>query len=140
MPLYVCRRRNEESFKTQGRVIYTSFPQGRIRIAYKAIPVDDDGYPLLIDNETYLAALEAFIKKTVFTIKFDLGKISAGVLQNAQQDYAWYAGMLDAEVHIPSVSEMESISRQWNTLIPQVRHFDKSFKDLGNREYIRRQR
>lgn len=130
----------EASFKTQGRIIYTSFPHGMVEMVYKSIPVDDEGYPLLIDNETYLAALEAYIKKTVFAIKFDLGKISAGVLQNAQQDYAWYAGMLDAEVHIPSVSEMESISRMLNTLIPQVRHFDSTFREQGNREYIRNHR
>jgi len=138
--LHVRKRPQEMTFKTQGRMIYTSFPKGRVEIMYKSIPVDDDGYPLLMDNETYLAALEAYIKKQVFTIKFDLGKISAGVLQNAQQDYAWYAGMLDAEMHTPSVSEMESISRMWNTLIPQVRHFDTTFKDLGNREYIRKHR
>lgn len=107
---------------------------------YKAIPVDEDGYPLLMDNETYLAALEAFIKKTVFTMKFDMGKISAGVLQNAQQDYAWYAGMLDTEMNVPSLSEMESISRMWNTLIPQVQHFNTTFRDQGNREYIRNHR
>jgi len=37
----------------------------------------------LIDDENYLAALEAFIKVKVFTIKFDTGKITAPVLQNA---------------------------------------------------------
>ncbi len=53
----------ELTFKTQGRIIFTSFPEGRVEIAYKAIPVDEDGFPLLIDNETYLNALEAYIKK-----------------------------------------------------------------------------
>lgn len=127
----------ESSFKTQGRIIYTSFPGGHIQISYKAIPVDDDGYPLLIDNEVYLAALEAYIKKQVFTIKFDTGKINAGVLQNAQQEYAWLAGQLQDEMTIPSVSEMEAITRMWNTMIPSVRQFDSGFKHLGDREYLR---
>ncbi len=134
----VALKYNEEpAFKTQGRVIYTSFPESIVRIAYKAIPVDEDGYPMLIDNENYLAALEAYIKKQVFTIKFDTGKIQAGVLQNAQRDYAWLAGQLHAEFTIPSQSEMESITRALNTLIPRVRHFDNGFKNLGDREYIR---
>lgn len=127
----------EGAFKTQGRLIYTSFPEGKVRIAYKAIAVDDDGYPLLLDNETYLDALEKYIKLRVFTIKFDRGKINANVLQNAQQEYAWAAGMLDTEMHIPSLSEMESLSRMWNTMIPQVTRFDRTFRDLGDREYIR---
>ena len=100
--------------------------------------MDEDGFPLLIDNENYLACLEAYIKKQVFTTKFDQGKISSNVLQNAQQEYAWLAGQLNSELTIPSVSEMESISRMITALIPRVRQFDNGFVDLGNREYIRR--
>jgi hypothetical protein len=128
----------EPAFKTQGRVIFTSFPVGKVQIAYKAIPVDEDGFPMVIDNENYLAALEAYIKKQVFTIKFDTGKIQAGVLQNAAQDYAWASGQLNSEMVLPSVSEMESITRMINTLVPRMREFDNGFKNLGSREYLRK--
>jgi hypothetical protein len=128
----------EPTFKTQGRIIFTSFPEGRVRIAYKAIPVDEDGFPLLIDNENYLAALEAYIKKQVFTVKFDQGKISASVLQNAQAEYSWLAGQLNSEFIIPSMSEMQSITNMITALIPRMREFDKGFRDLGAREYIRK--
>ena len=133
------KKYNEEpSFKTQGRIIFTSFPEGQLEIAYKSIPVDDDGFPLLIDNETYLNALEAYIKVKVFTVKYDTGKIQAGVLSNAQSDYAWAAHLLQSEMTMPSMSEMESITRMLNTMIKPVTQFDNGFKDLGNREYIRR--
>ena len=127
----------EPTFKTQGRVIFTSFPEGSVRIAYKAIPVDEDGCPLLIDNENYLACLEAYIKKQVFTIKFDQGKISSGVLDNAKQEYAWLAGQLQSELTIPSYSEMQSIQNYITSILPSMRVFDKGFKHLGDREYIR---
>lgn len=126
----------EASFKTQGRVIFTSFPEGKIRIAYKAIPVDEDGFPLLIDNENYLACLEAYIKKQVFTVMFDQGKISAGVLQNAQTDYAFLAGQLQSEMTIPSYSEMQSIQNYVTSILPSMKAFDHGFKHLGDREYI----
>lgn len=130
--------REEPAFKTQGRIIYTSFPKGELEIAYKSIPVDEDGFPLLIDNENYLAALEAYIKKMIFTIKFDTGKIAAGVLQNAQAEYAFLAGQLQDEFLVASLSEMESITRMWNTMIPKVREFDNGFESLGNREYLKK--
>ena len=139
--IYIPRKKmpvGELAFKTQERVIFTSFPEGCVEVAYKAIPVDENGFPLLIDNENYLAALEAYIKKQVFIVKFDTGKISAGVLQNAKQDYAWAAGQLRDEMVIPSISEMEAITRAYNTLIPQVRRFDDGFKHLGDREYLRK--
>lgn len=128
----------ELTFKTQGRIIYTSFPVGKVEIAYKSIPVDEDGFPLLIDNETYLNALEAYIKLKVFTVKFDTGKIQAGILSNAQTDYAFAAHELNAEMCIPSVSEMESITRMLNTMIKPTSSFDQGFKHMGDREYRRR--
>ena len=128
----------ELSFKTQGRIIFTSFPKGQVEIAYKAIPVDEDGFPLLIDDETYLNALEAYIKVKVFTVKYDTGKMTTGILGNAQTDYAWAAHLLQSKMTIPSVSEMESITRTLNTMIKSNTHFDNGFKNLGDREYIRR--
>ncbi len=131
--------RGEYTFKTQGSVIFTSFKTGDIEISYKAIPVDDDGLPLLPDNPIFLKTLELYIKKEWFTILFDMGKINSAVLQNTQQEYAFKAGQCNNEFIIPSVSEMESLTRMWNTLVPRVSEFDKSFKHLGNKEYIKLQ-
>lgn len=128
----------EPAFKTQGRIIFTSFPEGSVEISYKAIPVDEDGFPLLIDNETYLNALEAYIKVKVFTVKFDTGKIAAGVLSNAQTDYAWASHLLQSEMTMPSVSEMESITRMLNTMIKPITSFDNGFRNMGDREYRRK--
>ena len=93
---------------------------------------------MVIDNENYLAALEAYIKKQVFTVKFETGKMALNVLQNAQAEYTDLSRQMASEFVTPSVSEMESYSRLLQTLIPRVREFDKGFKSLGSREYIRR--
>ena len=129
----------ELSFKTQGQVLYVSFKTGDVLVSYKAIPVDKDGFPLLIDNPVFLKALEAYIKREAFTILFDMGKIAPAVLQNTQQSYAWLAGQLQSEFTIPSQSEMESISRMWNTLIQRTNEFNTGFKSLGDREYLKLQ-
>ena len=130
--------REEPQFKTQGRVIFTIFPEGMVQVAYRAVPVDEDGFPMVLDNETYLDALEAYIKVRVFTVKFDQGKLAAGILQNAQADYAASSRVLLSEMNIPSVSEMQSLANIWSAMIPRVREFDKGFKDMANREYLRR--
>lgn len=129
----------ELAFKTQGQVLYVSFKTGDVSVSYKAIPVDKDGFPLLIDNPVFLKALEAYIKREAFTILFDMGKIAPAVLQNTQQSYAWLAGQLQSEFTIPSQSEMESISRMWNTLIQRTNEFNTGFKSLGDREYLKLQ-
>ena len=129
----------ELSFKTQGQVLFTSFKTGDVSVSYKAIPVDKDGFPLLIDNPVFLKALEAYIKREAFTILFDMGKITPAVLQNTQQQYAWLAGQLQSEFTIPSISEMESIKRSWCTLIQRTSSFNDGFRNNGNQEYIKLQ-
>ena len=135
----LAHRHGELTFKTQGRVLYTSFQEGKVQLAYKSIPVDEDGFPMIIDNPIYLDALRAFVKQEVFTIKFDMGEIPSAVLQNAQQEYCWRAAQLNREFKLPSVSEMESLARAFNTMIAMPRHFDDGFKHLGDREYLKRQ-
>lgn len=133
------KRPQEFTFKTQGGVIYTSFKSGDIMVSYKSVPIDEDGFPLLIDNPVFIRTLELYIKMEEFTTLFDMGKISSAVLQNIQQQYAWSAGQLQSEFTIPSQSEMESISRMWNTLIQRTSEFDNGFSSLGNKEYIKLQ-
>ena len=127
----------ELSFKTQGQVLYVSFKTGDVSVSYKAIPVDKDGFPLLIDNPVFLKALEAYIKREAFTILFDMGKIAPAVLQNTQQQYAFLAGQLQSEFTVPSISEMESIKRSWCTLIQRTTSFNGGFRNNGNQEYIK---
>ena len=129
---------DELTFKTQNRVIFTSFEEGEVKVSYKAIPVDNDGLPLVIDNSPYLRALEAFIKKEVFSYKFDEGKINEKVLSHAEQEYAWRAGQLQSEFTIPSEAEMASICHMWTELIQTVTHRDNGYKNLGDRQYLRR--
>lgn len=132
--------KTEMSFKTQGNVLFVSFKKGKVEISYKAMAVDDEGYPLILDNPIFLQALENYIKKEEFSILFDLSQIPAVVLNNARQEYAWSVGQLSSELTLPSVSEMESLSRMWSTLVQRTTDFDKGFRDLGNREYIKVQR
>lgn len=127
----------EPTFKTQGRMIYTSFKEGTVEVSYKAMPIDSEGYPLLPDEPTFLRALELYIKKQWFTILFDMGKISPAVLQNTQQEYAFACGACNNTFMIPSVSEMESIKGLMNQLIPRFNEFRYGFKHEGDKEYLR---
>ena len=54
---YYNHLKQEPQFKTQNRTIITSYPKGKVIIAYKAIPVDDEGLPLLVNNTKYLKHL-----------------------------------------------------------------------------------
>ena len=126
----------EPTFKTQGNVILTSFRTGEVTISYKALPVDETGIPLLIDNANFLKALELYIKKEKFSDLDDEGKIRDGSMGKAETDDAWAVAQCEKEFVMPSISELQSITNMLNTLIPRVTEFDNGFTELGNREYL----
>lgn len=122
---------DNNTFKTQGNIIYTSFKEGDITLYYRAIPIDENGAPLIPDNPIFLKALELYIKKEWFTILFDLGKIHQNILQNTQQEYAFKVAQCTNMFIIPSVSEMQTITNMFNRLLPNTRQFEQGFKGLG---------
>lgn len=126
------------TYRIQGGVIITSREHDNIEIAYKAIPVDEDGWPMLPDNAVFIRAVESYIKMRRFNILFDQGQISQQVFNQAQQDYAWNAGQAQTELLIPTEDEMETITNMWNTLIPRVTEHRTGFAFAHNKEFIRR--
>ena len=105
-------------------------------MAYRAIKVDDDGFPLIPDNGTFARALELYIQKRYFTILFNNSKLPLNVLQNTQQEYAFYVGQAQSSLIRPTLDQMESIKNMWNTLIPKMHQHANSFKTINSPEIL----
>lgn len=124
----------ELTYKIQGMVIFTSTKDTDLEIAYRAFAVDDEGYPLLPDNPSFLRGLENYIKLQWFTILFDTGTIPLHVFQNAQQEYAWAAGDAQSEFSRLSLDEAQSLFNSFKTLLPRNNEHWRGFFDNGARE------
>lgn len=127
----------ERSFKVQGSIIITSFKEGVVTLAYRSIPVDEHGFPLILDNATFLRALEAYIKMKKFQILFHQNKVNQAVYTDVQQDYYVNVALCRQEFSTPSISEMEAISRMCSRMLEIQTEFDRGFKTLGDRQYYR---
>lgn len=134
---YYNHLKHEPQFKTQGRTIITSFPKGTLIMAYRAIPVDDEGLPFLVDNTKFIKALELYVKCQLFTLLFELGKVSQQVLNHAEQEYGWAAGQLEEEFKTPSEAEMQTITNMLHQIIVRHDEFYNGFERLGNKEIKR---
>lgn len=130
-------RDNDLTYKLQGNCIFTSIKEGTIELAYRAIPTDQEGFPLIPENGSFENALELYIKKKHFTIQFELGKINQQVLQHAEQEYAWAVGQAETDLVRPSLDQLEAFTGSWNSLLQRTTEHSKGFKDLGTREKIR---
>lgn len=132
---HVGRHGTDLTYKIQGSVIYTSTKEDPIEIAYNAMAVDDEGFPLVPDNPSFMRAFEAYVKKQRFTILFDLGKIQPAVLQQALQDYAFYVGDCETEFQRLSLDKAESLFNSWNTLLVRANEHKYGFRNNGAKEY-----
>lgn len=125
------------TYKTQGNVIFTSIKEGTIEIAYRALAVDSEGYPMVPDNSSFIRALELYIKKQCFTILFDLGKINPQVYNNVLQEYSWAVGQAQSELVRPTIDQLEALTNSLNALVPRVSEHSSGFVSLGTKERIR---
>ena len=128
------RYTGEFTYKIQGMVIFTSTKDADLEIAYRAFATDDEGYPLLPDNTSFLRGLENYIKLQWFTIKYDMGEISEGVLANTQQEYAWAAGDAQSEFSRLTLDKAETLFNSFKTLLPRNNEHWKAFFDNGSKE------
>lgn len=133
------RSSHDLTYKLQGQVIYTSIKDGTIEIAYQAIPVDCDGYPMIADNSSFREALELYITKRRYKVLFDIGKIRGDVYSSTCQDYAFAVGQAQTSLIMPTIDEMESITNSWNTLIPRVTEHRMGFINNGSKETLKQQ-
>ena len=125
------------TYKIQGSCIFTSIEKGKIEIAYMAMPLDDEGYPLIPDNSSYSKALELYIKVQWFTVLFDTGKINERVLAQAQQQYAWAVGQAQTDLIRPTIDQAEAISNMWNKLLPDsTKDHNYGYLHEGTKEHI----
>lgn len=122
------------TYKTQGMCIYTSIRNTTLEIAYRAILTDEEEYPLLPDNTSFLRGLERYIKLQWFTVKFDMGEISQAVLANAQRDYAWAAGDAQSEFSRLDIDKAETLFNSFKTLLPRTNEHWKGFFTNGAKE------
>lgn len=128
----------EFTYKIQGLVIFTSTKDIDIEIAYRAYATDEEGYPLLPDNPSFLRGLESYIKLKWFTILYDQGKISQQVMQNTQQDYAWAVGDAQSEFSRLSLDDAETLSNSFKTILPRNNEHWKGFFTTGAEEIWKR--
>lgn len=124
------------TYKIQGSYIFTSIEEGKIEIAYHAILVDEEGYPMIPENSSFARALEAFIKVKQFTILFDMGKINANVFENSKQDYAWAVGDCASEFVRLTLDKSESFFNSWSTLLLRTHEHARRFINDSSRQNL----
>lgn len=127
------------TYKLQNNYLYSNVKEGPIFISYRAIELDEDGFPLIPDLASFIEALRLYIDKQKTRQLFRLGKINQAVYQDIQQEYAWYVGQAQSELQRLTLDKAESVSNVWNNLITKQNDHNKQYIHSGSKEYIKAQ-
>lgn len=119
--------------------IKTNVKEGYLLLAYRSIPLDDEGYPKMPDNHAFKDALYWYITMKLLYPKWVIGEVRDGIYYNARSSWNYYSKQAYGNVMMPKAGELEAIKNTWNKLVPEMREHDTFYSTIGEEQYIRNQ-
>lgn len=129
---------SEYTYIVQECILISSLEKGCLDIAYKALPVDNDGYPLIPDNESYRMAIEYYIMHRYLELLWAMGKITDKVFQYYSQKRDWYVGQASSALTIANKDQLQSMANSINRLIINNDAYNTFYRNMGESERIKR--
>lgn len=115
--------------------IKTNKKDGYIMLAYSAIPISEDGFPLIPDLASYIDALYWYVTMKLMYPAWREGRIRDAVYYDARRSWNFYCKQAYGEALMPDSSAMESIKNTWNRLVPDM-NANNSFYSTTNQQEI----
>jgi len=132
--------RYEDTYIIDNDYIKTSFQSGKICVSYMAFPTDEDCFPLVPDDISYLEAMFWYIyKKMLLSFRTPTETKGNGInYQFAEQQWKYYCTQARNAANYPDIDRYESFMNQWVRLIPNVNRHDLAFEQLNTKEDLYR--
>jgi hypothetical protein len=130
----------EFTYTIQNGIIYTSFPEACIEISYEALPVDEEGYPLIPNNQKVKLAIEYYILFRYLAPLYDIGKITDKSFGRIEQQKLFYMGAASNDMKLQGIDQLESVMNAVNRLIVNSNAHKNFFKNAGEKERFKQHR
>ena len=125
---------NPITFDINNNNITLSVKEGKVCMAYLAIPTDIDGLPLIPEDTSYQLAVKKYLTMKIDYIGWRRGELQQAVFQHSEQEWSWYVGQAGNKAKMPNIDQLEAIKNQTMRLLPQINHHETFFKSLGSPE------
>jgi hypothetical protein len=117
--------------------IHTKFESGLVELAFNGYAIDDNGYPLIPNDETIKMALEAYVLERIALKLLLVNKIDNQKYQILAQERNFYMRSAESIANMPTPDKMESIARMMTSLIEKPLSHSRFFRDISDQEYLR---
>jgi hypothetical protein len=128
----------EYTYTLQKGVIFTSIPNGWIQVSYQALPVDEEGYPLIPNDQKTLLAIEYYVLHRFMEPLWLIGKITDKAFNYVETKRHFYMGGADTSLKLQGIDHLQSVMNTINRLIINDQAHQSFYKGSGEQERIKR--
>lgn len=121
------------TYKIQGRVLVSSIEDAELEVAYTAIKQDENGWPMVVDDEAFKRTLVLYItQKQMFNNTLsNPSNATMGAYNLAKAAYVEAANVMRSHLSKPNAEEFENIARMINSPIMLFNGHDEGFRNIG---------
>lgn len=130
------RKISDRTYYIEDGYIYTNQDDVTLQLAYRAVPVDERGFPMLPDTPKFIEAVKWYITEREAWKKWSVGKLADKVWNEIAQNSIFYQGAAASESKMPDPERMETFKNMYVRLYPRVDFHQSSFKFAGVQEDI----
>ena len=105
-----------------------------IEIAYTAFKIDDNGFPMIPDNERIIEGCKWFIAEKVAFNLWGSGLMLDKVFKEIQTNRDFYVGSAQSAALVMTPNEMETFTKAWVRLNPVKHMYEHAWRFAGVRE------
>lgn len=116
--------------------IMTNVPCGYLKLSYSAVPLDEDGYPLIPDMISFKEAIFWYIMQKIAFQKYTKGEWNERMYDKMRNSWNFYRKQAYAEALMPNEDGLESIKNNWNKLMPEFNDHSSFYSHTGERQII----
>lgn len=128
----------EFTYTIEGNYIFTDFEEGKLQMAYWALPIDTNGYIMIPDNPKVVQAVMSYIKYKHLEILNDVGQVEYNKVAKEEQDYLFYVAAAQSEHFMSNLDTVEQMLNIQSQLFPSRLQHQNGYKNLGEKEFRRK--
>lgn len=121
-----------DSFIMENGWFKTTFKEGKLKITYRSTGLDDEGFPLVPDDESYRDACFWYCTAKLMYIKAIEEDRYKWFYQDAETKWRYYVTQAGANAIMPDQFTLENIKRNYIRMIPKLNDYRNFYQNLNN--------
>lgn len=127
---------NDPQYFIKPGYIVTTRKGGYLKLAYYAVPLDDEGYPMIPDLASFSEAIYWYVVLKLKYPEYMAGRMQQHIYYDIRNNWNFFRKQAYGEAMMPTAGEMISIKNQWNKLLPEFSEEEIFYSGLGNKQNI----